>query len=205
MTNKHKNRFFKDIFDFVMDSCKASKIKTLSLLVVITIALITGIIVAIRTHDNYNISNNFGVVDISSNEVNSSTFFTRLLSMLLVFVVLLGSSYNNYTFIIGIIFIGYRAYLLGLNICLMIVFYGFSGVIVSVVVAFPCQLLTLLVLATFFITMSKTFCDYRSFGGCKIPRQKTKIILTALVCLLLLCIIESILLALFSAKIILVI
>ena len=165
MTNKNKNRFFKDIFEFVLDCVKACKIKTIIILVLMVIALITGIIVAVRTKDSYSISDSFGVVDISSNGVNSSTFFTRLLSMLLVFAILLGSSYNNYTFAIGLIFLGYRAYLLGLNLCLMIVFYGFSGVVVSVIVAFPCQLLTLVVLSIFFITMSRTFCDQRNFGG----------------------------------------
>ena len=205
MTNKNKNRFFKDIFEFVLDCVKACRIKTIIILVLMVIALITGIIVAVRTKDSYSISDSFGVVDISSNSVNSSTFFTRLLSMLLVFAILLGSSYNNYTFAIGLIFLGYRAYLLGLNLCLLIVFYGFSGVVVSVIVAFPCQLLTLVVLSIFFIPMSKTFCDQRNFGGCRMPKQKTKIIVSTLICLLLLCLLETILLALFSAKVILVI
>lgn len=205
MTNKNKNRFFKDIFEFVLDCVKACRIKTIIILVLMVIALITGIIVAFRTKDSYSISDSFGVVDISSNGVNSSTFFTRLLSMLLVFAILLGSSYNNYTFAIGLIFLGYRAYLLGLNLCLMIVFYGFSGVVVSVIVAFPCQLLTLVVLSIFFITMSRTFCDQRNYGGCRMPKQKTKIIVSTLICLLLLCLLETILLALFSAKVILVI
>ena len=205
MTNKNKNRFFKDIFEFVLDCVKACRIKTIIILVLMVIALITGIIVAFRTKDSYSISDSFGVVDISSNSVNSSTFFTRLLSMLLVFAILLGSSYNNYTFAIGLIFLGYRAYLLGLNLCLMIVFYGFSGVVVSVIVAFPCQLLTLVVLSIFFITMSRTLCDQRNFGGCRMPKQKTKIIVSTLICLLLLCLLETILLALFSAKVILVI
>ena len=205
MTNKNKNRFFRDAFEFIISSIKACKLKTIIIIIFTTIALITGIIVAIRTKDSYNISNNFGVVDVSSNGVNSSTFFTRLLSMLLVFAICLGSSYNNYTFVIGLIFLSYRAYLLGLNLCLMIVFYGFSGVVVSVIVAFPCQLLTLAVLAVFFIIMSRTFCDQRNFGGCHMPKQKTKVIISTLICLLLLCLIETILLALFSAKVILVI
>lgn len=205
MTNKNKNRNFREAFEFIMDCIRACKIKTIIILVLTTIALITGIIVAVRTKDNYNITDYFGVVDVSANGVSSSTFFTRLLSMLLVFAICLGSAYNNYTFVIGLIFLGYRAYLLGLNLCLMIVFYGFSGVIVSVVVAFPCQLLTLIVLSVFFIVMSRTFCDQRNFGGCRMPKQKTIIIITTLICLIILSLLETILLALFSAKVILVI
>ena len=205
MTTKNKKRIFKDVSNFVLETIKDCKLKTIIVFTVSTIALLTGIIVAIRTHNNYSISNDFGVVDITSNSVSVSTFFTRLLSMCLVFLVLFGSAYNRYTFIIGIVFLAYRAYLLGLNVCLMIVFYGFSGVVVSVIVAFPCQLITLAILGIFFILMSKTFVDYRAFGGCRIPRQKTKLVVITLILLLSICIIESILLTLFSAKIILVI
>lgn len=205
MKSNKRNHIFKDAGNFVLETIKECKIKTMLILVVSIITLITGIIVAIRTYDNYNIQNSYGVVDLSSNDISTSTFFTRLLSMLVVFLILLGSSYNKYTFIIGLIFLGYRAYLLGLNLCLMIIFYGFSGVIVSVIVALPCQLIMLAILGVFFIMMSKTFCDYRSFGGCRIPRQKTKIILATLVLLLLVCLLESLLLTVFSAKIILVI
>ncbi len=205
MTTKNKNRIFKDASNFILETIKECKIKTILICTITIIAILTGIIVAIRTKDSYNASNIFGVVDISSNQISVSTFFTRLLSMLLIFLVLLASSYNKYTFVIGLIFMAYRAYLLGLNICLMIIFYGFSGIVVSVVVAFPCQLITLAVLGIFFILMSKTFCDYRAFGGCRTPRQKTKIIITTCLILILLCAIESILLTIFSAKVILVI
>ena len=205
MTNKNKNRFFRETSSFILYTIKECKIRTIIITSLLLITLLTGIIVGIRTHNSYNISNNFGVVDISENGVSSSTFFTRLLSMLLVFLILFGSSYNKYTWAIGFIFLGYRSYLLGLNITLMIIFYGFSGVVVSVIVALPCQLLTLIVLSVFFIMMSKTFCDYRNFGGCRIPKQKTKILVTTLILLLLICILESILLSLFSAKVILVI
>ena len=205
MTRKNKNRFFKDSCTFVFNIIKECKIKTIIITTFIVIAFLTGIIVAAKTHNNYNIFDNFGVVDISSNEVSSSTFFTRLFSMLFIFLILFGCSYNKYLFPMGFIFLIYRAYLLGLNICLMIVFYGFSGVVVSIIVAFPCQLAVLATLAIFFILMSKTFCDNNRFERCKVPKQKTKIALYSVIILLLLCILESILLALFSAKIILVI
>ena len=205
MTNKHKNRLFADATNFIFDTVKQCKIKTIIILTVTIIALITGIIVGGRVQNNYNTINNFGVVDISENGVVASTFFTRLLSIMVVFLILLASSFNNYTFVIGIIFLGYRAYLLGLTICIMVVVYGFSGIVVSIIVAFPCQLIILAILGLFFILMSKTFCDYRAFGGCKIPKQKTKVVLTTLCLLLLFCLVETILLALFSAKVILVI
>ena len=205
MTNKNKNRIFISGRNFIFDNIKSCKIKFFAIAIALLIALLTGIIVAIRTHKSIFVNDNFGVVDISSNQVSPSTFFTRLLSMLVMFLLLFGCSTTKYLFPVSLIFLAYRSYLLGLNACLMIVVYGFSGVVISVIVALPCQLLVLATLCIFYILMSKTFNDCRCFGSCSTPRQKTKIALTTLIILILLCIIESLLLLLFSAKIILVI
>ena len=114
-------------------------------------------------------------------------------------------SFSPYLFPLAVILIAYRAYLLGLNVCLMIIFYGLSGVVISIIIALPCQLLVLIVLALFNILMSKTMKDLKCFGKCKVPKQKTKLIACAGICLVGLCIIESLLLIMFSAKVILVI
>ena len=87
----------------------------------------------------------------------------------------------------------------------MIVRFGFSGTIISIIVAFPCQLLALAILIIFFVIMLKTNKDYRCWGGCRTPHQRLKILLITLIVLLILCALESLLLALFSAKVILVI
>lgn len=204
MTYKSKNRQFKEEARFAFDILKESKIKAVIVSVVVLIALLTGIIVAARTHTAFASIDNYGIIDVKTGTL-TTTFFTRFFSMLFIGLILLGCSFSVYLFPIGVIFIAYRAYLLGLNICLMIVHYGFSGVIVTIIVAFPCQLITLALMCLFFILMSKTIKDFKCFGGCRVPKQRMKIIICGLLCLLIICIFESLLLLLFSAKVILVI
>jgi hypothetical protein len=204
MTYKSKNRQFKEEARFAFDILKESKIKTIIVSVVVLIALLTGIIVAARTHTAFASIDNYGIIDVKTGTL-TTTFFTRFFSMLFIGLILLGCSFSVYLFPIGVVFIAYRAYLLGLNICLMIVHYGFSGVIVTIIVAFPCQLIALALMCLFFILMSKTIKDFKCFGGCRVPKQRMKIIICGLLCLLIICIFESLLLLLFSAKVILVI
>lgn len=204
MTYKNKNRQFKDATRFACDMLKESKLKIVIVSVVTIIALLTGIIVAAKTHSSYKGLDGYGIVDVRTGGL-TTTFFTRLLSMLFIALILFGCSFSVYLLPIGIIFLAYRAYLLGLNICLMIIFYGFSGVVVTVIIAFPCQLIAIALLGLFFILMSKTIKDYKCFGGCRVPNQRMKIIVSALVALLAICLVESLLLALFSARVILII
>ena len=204
MTYKSKNRQFKEEARFAFDILKESKIKAVIVSVVVLIALLTGIIVAARTHTAFASIDNYGIIDVKTGTL-TTTFFTRFFSMLFIGLILLGCSFSVYLFPIGVVFIAYRAYLLGLNICLMIVHYGFSGVIVTIIVAFPCQLIALTLMCLFFILMSKTIKDFKCFGGCRVPKQRMKIIICGLLCLLIICIFESLLLLLFSAKVILVI
>lgn len=204
MTNKNKNRLFNDFTNFIFENVKINKFLLIMISIITFIAFLTGIIVGAKTHSNIIDSDNFGVVDITTGGL-TSTFFTRLLSMFFIMLILLGCSFTIYLLPIGIIFIVYRGYLLGLNICLMIVKFGFSGTLISIIVAFPCQLIALAIMILFFVIMYKTNKDYRCWGGCRTSHQRLKIVLTTILSLFIICILEALLLALFSAKVILVI
>ena len=204
MTNKNKNRQIKELGSFIFEEIKVNKFIFIIFIVISIITLFTGIIVAAKTHSSIMINENFGLVDMTTGGL-TTTFFTRLLSMLFMVLILFGCSFTIYVVPISIIFISYRCYLLGLNICLMIINYGFSGALISIIIAFPCQLLAIGVMILFYITMLKTNKDYRAWGGCRTPFQRLKILLITVIVLLLLCLLESLLLALFSAKVILVI
>ena len=204
MTYKNKKRQLKNVAGFALDLLKESKVKLIIISVLIVIAFLTGVIVAARTHSSYNNLDGYGIVDVRTGGL-TTTFFTRLFSMLFIALILFGCSFTVYLFPVGLIFLVYRAYLLGLNICLMIVFYGFSGVVVTIIVAFPCQLIALAVLGLFYILMSKTIKDYKCYGGARVPKQRMKILVSAIVLFLAICIVESLLLTLFSAKVILII
>ena len=204
MTNKNKNRLFNDFTNFIFENVKINKFLLIIISIITFIAFLTGIIVGAKTHSNIIDSDNFGVVDITTGGL-TSTFFTRLLSMFFIMLILLGCSFTIYLLPIGIIFIVYRGYLLGLNICLMIVKFGFSGTLISIITAFPCQLIALAIMILFFAIMYKTNKDYRCWGGCRTSHQRLKIVLTTILSLFIICILEALLLALFSAKVILVI
>lgn len=205
MTRKYKNRNFKNYFDFIIELLKERKIAMLVFFTFMLIAFITGIIVATKTSNSYTINDNFGVVNINSNSVSASTFFTRLFSMLLITLLLFGCSYTKFLSPIALLLLVYRSYLLGLYLCLMIALYGISGVIVSIIVAFPCQILSLIIMAIFYITMAKTLRENQCHGIYKTPKQKSKLLVLSLLLLLSICLCEELLLVIFSAKIILVI
>lgn len=204
MTTKNKNRQIKEGFGFILDLLKEVKIKTVIISSIILIAFLTGIIVAIKTGASYKSLERLGVACFGKDGLSAS-FFTRLLSMIFVALVCFGCSYLKYLLPISVLFLAYRGYLLGVNLCLIISVNGIGGVIVSILIVFPCQLLALAVLSLFYILLSKTQKDFKSFGGCRVPNQRAKIIVFAFISLVLICILESLLLALFSPSVILVI
>ncbi len=204
MTNKNKNRQIRELGNFIFESIKINKFMLIIFLVISIITLFTGIIIAAKTHSSIMANDNFGLVDITTGGL-TTTFFTRLLSMMFMVLILFGCSFTIYVVPISIIFISYRSYLLGLNICLMIINYGFSGALISIIVAFPCQLIAIGVMILYYVTMLKTNKDYKAWGGCRTPYQRLKILIITIIVLLLLCLLESLLLAIFSAKVILVI
>ena len=204
MITKKNNNKFKDCIRFVGELLKNCKIKSLICSLTLLIGFLTGIIIAAKTHHHYQIGENYGVVDVSSGGL-TTTFFARLFSMLLVCAIIFGCSFLPYLFPVAMIFLCYRAYLLGLNIVLMIILYGLPGVVISLIVALPCQLFCLIALFLFYLLISQTNKDYRCFGRAQIPNQRLKILIATALVLLAICILEAILLWIFSAKIILVI
>ena len=204
MTKRNKNLAFSNCKNFIFDSLKECKIKAIVLFIFMLITFLTGIIVAIKTHSDWGAASGLGIIDTKTGGL-TSTFFTRLLSMLFIYLILFGTSYLSFLFPIAVIFLAYRSYLLGLNITLIIILHGFSGAIISILVALPCQLLALLILAVFYILLCRTTKDYKCFGGSRVNNQRLTLCLVTLGILAAICFIESILLLIFNAKIILVI
>ena len=204
MTKRNKNLTFDGCKTLILESIKACKFKTLILFFVMFVTFLTGIIIAIKTKSNWGTVDGLGIIDLKTGGL-TSTFFTRLFSIVFVFLILLGCAYFPFLFPIAVLVLAYRSYLLGLNVALIIILHGFSGALISIFIAFPCQFAALFALGLFYILMQKTFKDFRCFGACRINNQKAIVCLSFVVVLLALCLIESILLMLFSARIILII
>lgn len=203
MTRNNKKFNLLNIKTSIIECLKQHKLKSLIIAIFILIAFLTGLIIAIRTRSDWGTGEGFGVVDTRTG-VLTTTFLTRLLSMTFVFLILLGCCFCKFLFPIAVLFLSYRAYLLGLNITLLIIFYGMSGAIFSILIALPCQLLALLILSFFYILFYKTNKDSACYGGGN-NRQKFYVCLAAFILLLSVCLLESVLLFIFSPRMILVI
>ncbi len=205
MTKFNKKGNFLRRFDFAFDLIKESKIKLIILSVFILIAFFTGLIVAIKTNANYVDLDRLGVVCVSRGGIIGSSFFARLFSMLFVALICFGCSFSKFLFPFSILLLSYRGYLLGINICLIISVNGFAGIIVALLIALPCQIVALAVMVLLYIMMAKTNKDYKNYCGYKVANQRLKLIVFAISLLLIICLIEALLIAIFSPSVILVI
>lgn len=201
---RRKNNLFVNVKNEICDCFYQSKIKFFAAVIVIAIAFVTGIIVAVKTSRGCTIESlgHYGVVDLSRGL--SSSFFSRLFSMILVMLLLFGFSYTKFCTPLAFAILAYRAYLLGLNLAIMFILFGLPGMIISVIVALPCQLIALAVFLLFYLSQCKCSKEYCGCGRAESGR-KLQILLLGLIFLLLICLLETLLLVLFSAKVILVI
>lgn len=198
MTKNNKNRKIKPQFTFVADRLKTNKMFVIIISVVLFITFLTGIIVAIKTKIGYENLEKLGVVCFKN-----SGFLSRLFSMLIVALICFGCSFSKWLSPLAMLFLSYRAYLLGINICLIISTNGIAGIVTALIIVLPCQLLTLCALALLFLlhrNLCKQECGFVSWRG-----ERIKIIVFILILLFSICLIESILFAIFSPTIILVI
>ena len=194
--NRTKNLVTKVSFDLkqTIFECKWRLLITL-MLCLLSIAL--GIFFAIKLKNEDQLSNavNYGFVDFSVVSLNSfSSFLMRILSAVIFTFLIFLFSTSVFLYPLAEIILMYKGYLLGLNICIILLTGGFSGFFVSIFIIFPCQLLGLIIFALFFSLFSKKSCDM----------GKKKILLFVLLALFFVGVVESILLLIFNTKIILV-
>jgi len=206
MRKSYKGQSLFSEFKYSLNDCfKQHKIKFLVSFCVLFIALLTGIIIAIKYYDSSVIClSNYGLVDFSGGVISSS-FFSRFFSMLLIMLLLFACSFTSWTFPLAILILAYRTYLLGLNLTLMFILYGIPGMLVSLIIALPCQLLIILILLIFYVFLYNHSCSCRHYGSCGSGGSKLKILLTTLILLFICNFFESIVLVIFNVNVILVI
>ena len=197
MTAKNKNRQVKNHFGFIFDVIKVSKFKLILIGAISLIALLTGVFIAIKTASFYG--------DRYSFLKFSFTFWGRLLSMLLVALICFGCGFTKWLFPIALLMLGYRAYLLGLSIALIIVANGLSGVVISIIVVLPCQLFALIALSIMYILLNRLNKDESWCGGGSVIKQRIKVLVIVVIALLVISLLETFLLNIFSPTIILIV
>lgn len=206
MKKSYKSQsLFSEVKFFVLDAIKQNKLKIIISICCLFVALLTGIIIAIKYYDASTIClSNYGLADFSGGIISSS-FFSRFFSMILIMLLLFACSFTVWTFPLGILILVYRTYLLGLNLTLMFILYGIPGMLVSLIIALPCQLAIVFVLLIYFVLMYSNQCACKQFGSYRGMQGKLKILLWVLLILFICNLFESLVLVIFNVNVILVI
>ena len=205
-----KSKFSSNIYGIkysIQDFFSNNKAKILICCLFCLVGLLTGIFTAVKLQslDNEDILESFNVVyKIEDFENFSLNFFSRLLSYTLVLILLFVFSLNQFLQMFGCFLIAYRSFLIALNCVSFILLFSFSGIIKSILIIFPCQLLMIFTLIIFFCYI----CNIIKENKCYRYNKFQKIIMPILICafvLTILNIVETFLLFIFRSNVILVI
>lgn len=207
MSKSYKSHsFFYGLKFSCINSLKANKVKVVVSFSLILIAICTGIFVAIKYNNAYNLCQ-LQEIDIddfySGIAGSSSAFLSRSLSLCVNVLLLSLLAFSPFLLPLAEVLFVYRGYLFGLNFALMVIFYGLGGAITAIVVVLPCQLCIIAMMVMFFLVLQKINSNSKKFGCADCNR-----ILFVLIFLLLLLavnLIETVLLFVLNGKVIMVI
>ncbi|MCM1324919.1 MAG: hypothetical protein NC218_12465, partial [Acetobacter sp.] len=188
---------------YLSEVYNSSKIKLFITMFILFVSLLVGIILAFKYNSNLsmNLLEDYGIVSFVGKGITSS-FFSRLLSILLIMLILFGCSFTKFLMPLAVIVLAFRTYLLGFNLCLMFLTYGLPGIFISVFIILPCQLFILLTFCVFyFLLTNKSSCGVGDNG----IKGKLKIVLLFILIMVVLCLAETLLLLIFNASVIIVI
>ena len=184
-----------------------NKYKSIILVFILVLFLVTGVFTALKVSDLEKALKlvEFSFESMVDGDIYTFSFFIkRFASFSLVLGLLVLCASNKFTYILGYVLLGYRAFLLSLNCVLIIMYMGVGGLIHSIIIIFPCQLLLLMVASVFFLYVSQKFKESKLCGLLNFKSVISSVI-TAFIFALLINIIELLLLLLFKATSILVI
>lgn len=196
---KLKNPLF-NIKEIIISAVKKNKLKLLIIIICTLIALLTGTIIAIKTKSFSVFSTFFD----DAESLNDTNFWLRLLSMLVVFGFVILGSIKPWLCPFAILFIAYRAFLMGGNIALLIILNGLTGLVASLIVVIPCQLLSLALFILFYLLLCEGKSYKCSYGSERVKNYSLMLILVGVGCFVLICMLESLLIWLISPKVIFV-
>ena len=173
---------------------KEIKWQFIVLSVLIVVGIIVGIIFGFNHLTKDYVNDDFLTLFLKGNMASFSSLFYRFLSTALFIGILILLSLSKWLLPFGGMLLFYRAYLFGLNLAILLKFYGIVGIIVSIVI-FPFQLLVLLYLAFFYLSLmfDKDTC---------VSQSKGKFILISIAIILIVNLVLSMVLFIFSPNVI---
>lgn len=182
----------------------------LFLLFVCLVAVLTGVFTAIKNADNYSAVwfDNYNIKNFYDSDMGTwDLFFNRFGSYLVCLVIVLLSSLNVFLTPFGVVVLAIRSYLVGLNCCFMFILFGLSGMLTTIIIILPIQIINLLLLVAFCACMFVRARNKQKYGSYCVGNEKKSFVLFLIFLLLftVVNVVETLLLFVFSSKIILVI
>ena len=171
------------------------------------VGLLTGIFTAIKLYNlgDSDVFEDFNLTyQLEDLEKFSQNFFGRLISYEIVLVLLFVFSLNPIMYLFGWCLLAYRAFLIFINCIMIILVFSFNGIIKSLLIILPCQILMLIVLIAFFVFMCKQI-RINKYLKCKKFSNILYPFLIATLVLTLINLVEIFLLFIFRSNVILVI
>lgn len=191
---------FSRIKSNISSQLEQTKGRTIAFLIIVMLCFIAGIVIFATTPSTF--PSNEYLLDYTGVKTGITAFLSRSLSLVAIMGLGYGLSMTIFTLPIAVLVIGFRGYLLGFNLAALCVGFGLNGVIDAILIVFPCQLCMLLLLSVYLAFISKAHSDCKRFGE---KGRRLKIFAIFFVLLLVVNLIETILMCVFSPTVILVI
>ena len=175
--------------------------KWLLILLAVTalIGLITGIFVALKSGICLENLDSFKIIIISyDNGLEFAGVWDKFWSVLLNLLVISVASLYVLLLPLGFIVVAYRAYILGFNLAVLCCLFGLSGACTSILILFPCQIILLALLVIYTILMVNISDSKKRYG--RPCYNFFKCLILILILALVICVVESLILCLFSAN-----
>lgn len=196
-----------NFYFYMQEFVQANKYKIILISVLCLIGILTGIFTAVKISgtDDLDLFEAFNLTkSLSEFENFSNNFFSRLFSYEVVLVLLLIFAQHPAVNVFGYCLITYRGFLIAINCTMLIIVFSFSGILKSLLIILPCQLLMLAVMAIYFCFA----CNQTRTRKVYCKNKKQGIVLQfviATVALSLVNLVETILLFVFKSSVILVV
>ena len=190
-----------------IDFLYKNKVKIYICAFCLILGMFTGIFTAIKMYNSEvtELFEAFNITDsIEKIEALNENFFARMLSYEIVLFLLFIFSQSQFISTFGYCLITYRMFLVSINCVVLVIVYTFGGILKSLLIIFPCQILMLIILCLYFCYNNYTTCHRKKYKIIKITDCIYPFVIASLL-LTLLNIIESLLLFVFKSNVILVI
>lgn len=198
---------FQNLKYSVLNFIKTNQVKLIIIVVITLIAFVTGIFSAIKFSNGSTtiIYSDFGIKEFANGTIGTTQmFFQRFFSYSAILLILTVCSLTVFLFPVGVITIVYRGFLLGMNITFIVIIYGVSGIVTAILIIFPLQLLMLVLMILFFV-LARNHCIVKGKYGTKNGINVFLLMLIFVLLFTLINFVETILLIISSAKVILII